>query len=214
MTYSYDRTAAARRKNYRYDRRRLKNLNDPEGQREEAREYGVYTKTEIKLIPIKDIQLPPVWGPEKYEQAKKLIEAGKPLDPINVSRSGSKWLIQDGIHRTHASKDLGFTHVPAFVQTEVSAPELYDPPEPEKKKLSKGKWVKLRKPNYRGFSYGWVTEYLTRMIRKDVPRHRYALKFINEAGQLDFGDYSDDEFDPVRPPPALEKARAELDGST
>ena len=210
MTYSYDRTAAARRKNYRYDRRRLKLLNDPESQKDEAREYGVYTTTEIKLIPIKDIQLPPVWGPEKYEQAKKLIEAGKPLDPINVSRSGSKWLISDGIHRTHASKDLGYTHVPAFVQTEVPAPELYEAPEPEKRKLPVGAWVKLHEPNYRGFSYGWVTEHLTQMVRKGVTRHRYALKFINEAGRRDFGDYNDDEFDSVKPPPALEKARAEL----
>lgn len=210
MAYSYDYRVAARRKAYKYDRRRMRMLNDPEGQKLEAQEYGVYTKTEIKLIPIKDIELPPVWGPEKYEQAKKLIESGRPLDPVNLDRVGSRWRIRDGIHRTHASKDLGYTHVPAFIETEVEAPELYQPPEPEKKKLRVGTWVKMRETTHYGFNYGWVTQYLSSVPRKGVTRHRYALKFINEKGVTDFGDYSDDEFDPVRPPPALARAREAL----
>jgi len=207
MTYSYDYRTASRRKNYRYDRRMLKNLNDPESQREEAKEYGSYTKTEIKLVPIKDIILPAVWGPEKYEAAKKFIESGKPLDPVRLSPSGSKWQITDGIHRTHASKDLGYTHVPAFVETEVEAPELYEAPEPEKKKLSKGVWVKLREPSHHGLVYGWVTELLPKVTRKGVPRYRYGLKLVDENGRTDFGDYSDDEFDPIRPSPKLLSVR-------
>ena len=194
---------------YKYDRRKLKSHNDPAAQREEAKHRGGYSKYEIRLLPIKDIRLPKVWNPGRYERAKALIEAGKPLDPIDAVFSNGKWEISDGIHRTNASKALGFTHVPAFVSTWVATPEMYEPPPEEMPRLPVGAWVKMLKP-FDGKLYGWVEEYLNPRQLNGVKRHWYGLSLMDESGDWDFGDFGDHEFEPIdHPPPWLPKVKAE-----
>jgi len=193
------------------DRRSLDAKNDPETQRDEARELGVYTKARLLLVPIRLIIPKPVWNPGRYEEVRRHIERGTPLDPLDVVDKGGKFDIVDGIHRYNASKDLGFTHVPVLVEESVPAPELYEPPEPEKRRLRLGAWVKLREPSW-GFLYGWVGEHLGSMRHKGVRRHRYGLNLINESVSQDVADFADDEFDPTRTvPAAIRRARQVVD---
>lgn len=198
---------SAQKTHFKIDRRKLKDLNDPERWEEDAKHLGGYYKYRIALIPIKDIRLPKVWNPGRYEEAKRHILKGTPLDPIDVGKHGGKWDIQDGIHRTNVSKDLGYTHVPAFVSTWVKTPEKYQPPVAEKPQLGVGDWVKMHKPWGRGFLYGWVDEYLGPRVDRGVKRHWYGLKFKDEKGNLDWGDFGDTEFEPARPPSWALKAR-------
>lgn len=201
----------AAKKHYRVDDRKLKAWNRPSVWREQAAETGFYQKYDIRILPLRDVMVPKVWSAQKFDDAKRMIEEGRALDPIDVSKVGGKWKIGDGIHRSNASLALGLTHVPALVATDVPAPEWYEAPEPEKPRLRPGDWVAMRAPTFDGYEVGWVDERLPSRRVKGVERHYYALTFVNQKGDRDFGDHGDHEFDPLPNPPGWARRLREVE---
>jgi hypothetical protein len=87
------------------------NFND-QGDRSETVEYAI--------VPLSEIEKKPIWAPEKLEAVKRQLEEGKSLEPISLIRTPEKpgqLLINDGIHRTEASRQIGYTHIPALIHT-------------------------------------------------------------------------------------------------
>lgn len=198
-------------KHYRINKRRVKSLNDPEKNLEMMRQDGGYTKWHIEIVPIRDVVVEKVWKPKRLEDALEKMKKGVALDPINAVKKGGKWLIEDGIHRTNASIEMGYTHIPVFVGEWIDTPEAFVPPEPEKPELREGDWVRMHKP-YDGHTYGWVAERLGPRPMRGVKRFFYELNFIAEDGEdWSFGDFGDQEFEPSKPPPWGEKAKAKYE---
>lgn len=190
-----------RKTHFVIDNRRLADLNDRAGRRESMKEDGGYYKYSIKLIPVADIDVPPVWNPGRFDQALKHMKNGDKLDPIRarLDEKDGKWKINDGIHRANASIEMGYSHVPVFVEEWVDTPDKYVKPEPEKPQLAVGDWVKFKKPQFGGFRYAQVEELLPPWVHKGVKRWRYGLKLVSKTGS-DSGDFQDGDFDPVIPP--------------
>lgn len=191
---------------YHYNRSDVsrKTRRDRTRETEEAKTLGFYTYTVFKLIPIDKIIPQAVWREAKAEQVRKDMDRGKALNPIEVSEHGGRYAISDGIHRYNVSKERNFTHVPAYLTVSVEAPELYEKPEPEKKVLPVGTYVKLREP-IDGFSWAIIDEHLGPRIWKGVRRQVYGL-FGATASKSDFiGDIMDDKFDPAMPSPSVKK---------
>jgi hypothetical protein len=103
------------RVNFPEVKRKLAELNNPEVQAEELRENGRYVRYFFRLLPINQIRVPSVWSPSKLPSIQKAILEGRPLPPIRAYLEGSKYEIEDGIHRVNASIEAGFTLVPAIV---------------------------------------------------------------------------------------------------
>lgn len=83
--------------------------NDPKDQSETM---------EYRIVPISEVEKQPIWSQEKLDAVKKQLKEGKSLEPIMLISSPEqpgKLLINDGIHRTEASRQLGYTHIPALV---------------------------------------------------------------------------------------------------
>lgn len=177
---------------------------DPEGEREEAAEYGFYSYNVFEVVPIKDIVHNDVWRPERYDRITEGIRKGDALPPIRVDKKGTRYEIADGIHRYNASRDAGMTHIPVIYSVVVEAPELFRVPESEKPVLEVGAWVKLYDPAKFQADAPWakVDEVLGSRMHKGVRRHRYGLVGI-ENGEANFlGDVEDTEFDVAKRPPA------------
>jgi len=203
----------ATRTHYKVDFRKLREMNSPAFRQEQMRMEGGYNKWRVELVPIRDIRVPKVWNPGRFDQAKKLIDKGTPLDPIRATKVGGKWEIDDGIHRTNVSIAKGYTHVPVLVPEWVATPEAYEAPEPEKKQLTKGTWIKLREP-FDGRSVGWVDEQLGSNQPRGVRRWRYGLALIGPGEDWpDTGDFSDDELDVRSPPPWAIEARLKAEAA-
>ena len=200
--------ARAPGKHYRFDKRRLKGLNDPASNEDQMRTLGGYSKWHIEIVPIKDIRVPKVWRPDRFEKAKALMEKGVALDPIDASKEGGKWEISDGIHRTNASLALGYTHVPVLVSEWIETPDKLVPEPPEKARLALGDWVEMNKP-YDGRSYGWVDEVLGPRTYRGVKRYWYNIALVRKGDDWPHqADFSDTEFEPARAPswgPAIQK---------
>lgn len=204
--------ARAGKKHYRINRRRLKHLNDREKNLEMAREQGGYTKWHIEVVPISSIAVEKVWKPKRFENALEKMKDGVALDPINATKRGGKWHIEDGIHRTNASIEMGYTHIPVFVSEWVDTPELYEPPEPEKPELNVGDWVRMHKRYEGRHSFGWVAEKLGPRPVRGVKRYFYELQFVDKTGEdWTFGDFSDQDFEPAKAPSWGEKAKAKVE---
>ena len=203
------RSVLARAKHYRYDSQKLKQYNNPEVREESMRVDGGYSEWRIEIVPIKDIRIPKVWHPGRFEKAKKLLESGRAIDPIRaVEEGGSKWEIEDGIHRTNASIALGFTHMPVFASKWVETPEALVPESPEKRELPLGAWVQMNEP-YEDHSYAWIWEQLGPRKYRGVKRYWYNLALVSPGVDWpDQGDFSDTEFEPTRPPPWGAKVKA------
>jgi hypothetical protein len=192
--------AKIRGKHYKVNKRKLKALNDPEVRKESMGHDGGYSVWRIEIVPIKDIRVPPVWNQGRYDGALKYLQSGQAIDPIRASKEGSKWEISDGIHRTNASRDLGWTHIPVLTSKWIETPEALIPEEAEKPRLDVGTWIKLREP-YSGKLYGWVSEQLGSSAWRGVKRWRYGLALVAKGDDWpDQGDFSDNEFDTVRAP--------------
>jgi len=194
--------ARARGKHYRYTDRELKRYNDPEVNEQSMRENGGYSVYRIEIVPIRDIKVPKVWKPSRFEKSKARLEKGLPTDPIRAVKQGGKWVIEDGIHRTNASIALGYTHIPVLTSEWIETPEAYEAPPEEKPQLAVGDWVKLNEPSYNGKVYGWVDEKLGPRRIQGIRRYWYSLILVGPDSNedYDFGDYGDIEFEPVRPP--------------
>ena len=88
-----------------------KDFND-QGDHSETMKYAI--------VPLSDIEKKPIWAPEKLEAVKKQLQEGQSLEPIMLISTPEKpgqLLINDGIHRTEASRQLGYTHIPALIHT-------------------------------------------------------------------------------------------------
>ena len=195
---------ASRARTYKYDRARtnqiLRSHNDPKVQLEERQDRGGYEVWKLQFVPIKDIDLPAVWNEAKAQAVRNDMDAGKALMPVRLYRQGSKWGIDDGIHRTNVSKERGFTHVPAFTPEFIATPEEEIPEPPEKPQLRVGDWIKLNKP-YEDHSYGWVEETLGSKYWRGVRRYMYGLMLVRpEDDWPQQGDFSDNELEPVHAP--------------
>jgi hypothetical protein len=135
---------------------------------------------------------------------KEAIQKGEALPPIQLSKTGSQWEISDGIHRTNASLEMGFTHIPAYITEWVETPEEEIPEEPEKEKLSLGAWVKLKKPE-RGhgkpYEFGYIEDDLGYRMTRGVRRYWYGVGLVRpESTWPDTHDLADTDFEPTSPP--------------
>lgn len=188
------------RKHYKYDRRKLRTRNDPAVQEASKKQDGGYSVYRIEIVPLRDIKVPAVWNPGRLSQALEHMRKGTPLDPIEATKIGSKWEISDGIHRTNASIEMGYTHIPVLTSDWIETPNELVPEEPEKQQLSLGAWVKMRKP-YEGLTYGWVDEVLGPRRWRGVKRYWYSIALVDQRTDWpNFIDANDTEFDPTRPP--------------
>lgn len=190
---------AAVPKHYKIDQSdvRRRTHRDKSRELEEAKDLGFYSYTVMKVVPLSQIKMPPVWNQGRIDRIRKGLEAGKALPPISLAGKHPPYEISDGIHRTNASKEAGYTHIPAYFTEVVERPDLYEEPEKEKPKLRPGAWVKMRKP-VQGYEWALVIEYVSPRHWKGVRRHLYGL-VGGDANTSDFiGDWMDSEFDPVR----------------
>lgn len=178
----------------------LRNLNDADAREESKRTNGGYSEHSLEVVPIRDVNVPPVWHPGREKAIQEAIVSGKKLPPVRLSREGTKWEISDGIHRTNVSKQMGFTHIPAIVSEWVETPDELVPEEPEKQQLEVGDWVKLRKPE-KGLDYGYVDEKLGPRRYRGVKRYWYSVTLVNpRTKEEDWLDMSDTEFDSTSRP--------------
>lgn len=191
------------KRHYRVDKRELRRLNDKQARQDSKRTHGGYEQWAIEIVPIKDIAVPKVWKPNRFAKALQWLKEGKSLDPIRLSREGGgKWQIGDGIHRTNASMEMGYTHVPAYVAEWVRTPDEYVPEEVEKAQVPIGGWVQLRKAHDRR-TVAWVEDQLGQRDWRGVKRHRYGLALIRKGDDWpDFVDFTDNELDPLPRPPS------------
>jgi hypothetical protein len=179
------------------------NFNDKKSIEESKKLYGGYTVYKFNLIPLKDIIIPKVWNPGRLESVNKAIQENKNLPPIRLSinHKKSKWEIEDGIHRANASKNAGFTHIPAICSEWIETPDEIVPPEPQKDKLNPGDWVKLREA-FDGKIYGQIKEFIGQSLVGKIKRYIYAITLVDENGIKESfpADFSDKEFDKIDKP--------------
>jgi len=66
-------------------------------------------------VPISDILLEPAWNKLRLEDNLKKLKKTGAMPPVllHLDLKTQKYRIEDGIHRIHAGKRLGYTHVPA-----------------------------------------------------------------------------------------------------
>lgn len=48
-----------------------------------------------------------VRSPARFGLYLRMLSAGEPVPPIFVERTGARWFIRDGNHRTHAAREAG-----------------------------------------------------------------------------------------------------------
>ena len=148
------KTATGRPSSYRVDARKADQMvaraNDPESQAESDATLGGHDVAEFRLVPIQDINVPPVWHPGRLKSIEAALDVGTPLPPVTLVQTPQGLEISDGIHRTNASKLRGFTSVPAVVYTWVETPRMAGP-RPMKEEKLKALLLKLRKGS------GWGT---------------------------------------------------------
>jgi hypothetical protein len=81
-------------------------------------EDGEFWRESFELVPVRLVDINE-WNPHKTEKVISDISEGKPLDPVILTFSGSRYKVTDGNHRAAASARLGFSYVPAVVSTLV-----------------------------------------------------------------------------------------------
>ena len=208
--------SAAAKTHYKLDPRAVRNATrrDPKREAEDSRNFGWYTYQKLSIVPLSRIEKTPVWHPGRIAKIREAIQKGIPLPPIvaDPDRSGT-YRITDGIHRTNASREAGFTHIPVIETVTVETPDLYVAPEPEKPVLRPGAWVRLRDPRGEGASSPWavVLEYVGPRDWMGARRHRYALLGYRRGEPDLLGDFLDIRFDPSKAPPKA--IREELEAS-
>jgi hypothetical protein len=89
-------------KHYKLDRAEARRWTDrdPEAEKQSAKEYGFYTYSVLKILPLSEINPEEVWNPSRIARIREALQQGKPLPAIHVSKGPSgKYEISDGIHR-------------------------------------------------------------------------------------------------------------------
>lgn len=70
----------------------------------------------LDQIQIEDINLPPLRSTERFEDNIKKMKATQSVPPVHLSPTPSgKFEIEDGVHRIHVAKKLGYKSIPALV---------------------------------------------------------------------------------------------------
>jgi hypothetical protein len=192
-------------KSYKVDGSKVRQLlaqyNDQEAREDSQQHFGGYFDHIFELVPLSKVVIDEVWKEAKYQKVVEAIQKGVPLPPVMLSKKGGRFEITDGIHRTNASRDLGFTHIPAIIATWVATPEKKQT-RLVKKELEVGTWVKLDKP-IDGRSFGWVEEKLH--------PGKYNIALVKPGDDWpDFVDLEDRGFDPVEPPSWGPRLKAEI----
>ena len=182
------------------------------------RRFGGYSVHKLVLVPIADIDVPPIWKPVRAASVREAMDADRPLPPVRLGRleGSSRWQIGDGIHRTNVSIERGFSHVPALVEEWVETPEARVPEEPEKPQLRVGAWVKLRAKAARAYGngrvYGWIWEQLGGRGLYGTKRWFYNVALVKRGDTWPNAyDLGDTEFDPVPAPPWAVKTKREIE---
>jgi hypothetical protein len=193
---------------YRYDEgvvhAQLHTLNNPEARAESDAEFGGHNEYRFELVPLSHISVPPVWHKDRIEKVRAAIAAGVALPPVQLTEHEGRLHIDDGIHRTNASLESGFTTVPALVHKWVEVPGARRKVEPEKPQLPEGAWVRLRKPYHEdsvSYVFGYVAERLGPGHEHGVKRWRYQIALVVPGVDWpNFVDMQDTAFDPTSAP--------------
>ncbi len=79
-------------------------------------DLGVTQRVRLEYVPISDVNVPAPWSDDKLQAVKADMDAGKKLEPVRLTMPDGKgkWEIDDGIHRTNAAREAGYSHVPAI----------------------------------------------------------------------------------------------------
>jgi len=182
----------------------IKRLNSPAAQKQDRERHGGYAQHTYKVVPLSEINIPPIWHEGRAQKIREALRAGEALPPIQLSKHGSKWEVSDGIHRTNVSKEFGFTAVPAIITEWVETPTEEIPEPPEKPRLAVGTWVKLNKPERdkgKVHVYGYIEEDLGYRMTRGVRRFWYGVGLIREESTWPVTiDMSDLDFEPSSPP--------------
>jgi len=118
---------------YRVDKSHIR-WPDPAQQWADYLTEGEYTKAYYELVPIGKIGYDR-WSEDKYERALGHMESGDKLNPVTLSKVGSRYSLSDGNHRVAASETMGYTQVPALVYEAVKEKPPGKPPPGTQKKL-------------------------------------------------------------------------------
>lgn len=118
---------------YRVDKSHIR-WPDPAQQWADYLTEGEYTKVYYELVPIGKIGYDR-WSEDKYERALGHMESGDKLNPVTLSKVGSRYSLSDGNHRVAASETMGYTQVPALVYEAVKEKPPGKPPPGTQKKL-------------------------------------------------------------------------------
>lgn len=183
------------RKHYKVDEAKVRGRTrrDPEAEEQEAREHGFYVYNEYRVVPLKKIKPLRVWKQERIDRIQQAIEKGIPLPPVELTEDKSgRYTITDGIHRFNASKEAGFTHIPAivpvYVEFEGESPEV----EETKPEYPPKTWVRFHHP-VQGFKDGYIIE----LVGKGPDANRYSIVAGNDTDADYIGDYQDTDFDVI-----------------
>jgi len=71
----------------------------------------------LEDVPISQINLRKAWNEHRYKDNLYYLRVTGGMPPVllHFDEKTGKFNIEDGIHRVHAAKDLGYTQVPAIV---------------------------------------------------------------------------------------------------
>jgi hypothetical protein len=66
------------------------------------------------------------FDPSKYEYNKRLIKITGEVIPITVKaiNKNQKYILKDGNHRCYCCKELGYTHIPAFMPNSIKDTDI------------------------------------------------------------------------------------------
>lgn len=91
----------------------------------EFKQTGEWTYHQLEMVPISDIKVPAAWHEKRLTSAVSGVKTKAAMPPVQLSEQPgeTKLHVSDGIHRTNASLQAGFTEVPAIVnRIEKKAP--------------------------------------------------------------------------------------------
>ena len=101
--------------------------NDPKIQWADYYDSSSYFEDRFVMVPVDKIHFKK-WNQDRYDFYMDAFKSGRAADPVRLSRpwhGGDYFEVSDGNHRTAASIDMGYTHVPAIVSVEIKNKQLF-----------------------------------------------------------------------------------------
>jgi len=172
-------------------------VRDTNNESQYAYEYGCIEYSELSYIPLSKINIPKIWCQGKYDNVLNGIINKATIPPIMLDNpdENGKYTIIDGIHRSNASMDYGFTHIPCVISYCIETPELYRPP-PELPLFKSGTWVLIRcssnyyKEHKADSDWAIILEHYRTINSNKRKRHQYTCaKWCN--GRVSLSDQFD-----------------------